>query len=488
MNRKICLIFLGSFLLLIVHSGYGQLLFTLDDIIRKAKEEAPASKQAETRKENRYWYYQLYKANFNPQLTLQGSLPNYYKEVRQVIQGDGTYQYIPVEQSNSNVGVGLSQQLPWTGGLISANTGLAYFKDYKSTSINSEEWSGTVMNIRLDQPLFTFNQMRWDKKTEPLRYEESKREYVEQTEFISSEVVERFFSVLQEQVKLQIAQFNLANNDTIYKIEQGRYNIGTTSLDKLLQVELQLLRSRQDVAQANLGLETARLRLRSFIGLREGDQYDLMLPETIPSFGVTVDEALEYARKNRSAFLAFERRRIEADRDVAEARGGRFQARLGAAYGLNNNGLVLSDVYVDPEEMQQFNLSMSIPILNWGRNKASMRTAIANKQYNDYQITQDEINFEQEIITQVKQFEMLRLQIEITRKADEVATERYNVAQNRYLIGKIDITNLNIALTEKDNAKLSYLEALRLFWSAYYNLRRLTLYDFSTKQLLYTAE
>lgn len=481
-------VFLSFFLLLLVHSGYGQLLFTLDDIIRKAKEEAPASKQAETRKENRYWYYQLYKANFNPQLTLQGSLPNYYKEVRQVIQGDGTYEYIPVEQSNSNIGVGLSQQLPWTGGQISANTGLAYFKDYKSTNVNSEEWSGTLMNIRLDQPLFAFNQMHWDKKTEPLRYEESKREYVEQTEFISSEVVERFFSVLQEQVKLQIAQFNLANNDTIYKIEQGRYNIGTTSLDKLLQVELQLLRSRQDVAQANLGLETARLRLRSFIGLREGDQYDLMLPETIPSFGVTVDEALDYARKNRSAYLAFERRRIEADRDVAEARGSRFQARIGAAYGLNNNGLVMSDVYVDPEEMQQFNLSMSIPILNWGRNKASMRTAIANKQYNDYQIAQDEINFEQEIITQVRQFEMLRLQIEITRKADEVATERYNVAQNRYLIGKIDITNLNIALTEKDNAKLSYLEALRLFWSAYYNLRRLTLYDFSAKQLLYTVE
>ena len=49
--------------------------------------------------------------------------------------------------------------------------------------------------------------------------------------------------------------------------------------------------------------------------------------------------------------------------------------------------------------------------------------------------------------------EMMRLQIEITKKSDEVAQERYNVAQNRYLIGKIDITNLNIALREKDDAK-----------------------------------
>jgi outer membrane protein TolC len=117
-----------------------------------------------------------------------------------------------------------------------------------------------------------------------------------------------------------------------------------------------------------------------------------------------------------------------------------------------------------------------------------MRTAMANKKLNDYIIAQDEVTFEQEIITQVGQFEMLRLQIDITKKSDEVAIERYNVAQNRYLIGKIDITNLNIALTEKDGAKRSYIQALKSFWTAYYDLRRLTLYDFANKQLLYKPE
>jgi hypothetical protein len=41
------------------------------------------------------------------------------------------------------------------------------------------------------------------------------------------------------------------------------------------------------------------------------------------------------------------------------------------------------------------------------------------------------------------------------------------VAQNRYFIGKIDITNLNIALREKDDARRSYLQALKSFWTAY---------------------
>lgn len=468
--------------------GLAQQSFSIEEIISRAKNQSPASKQAETRKENRYWQYRYYRTNYNPQLRLQGTLPQYYKRVNQIPQQDGTYRYLPVEQTNNDISLGLIQPIALTGGVISANSTLGYFKDYNDESALSEQWSGSVFNIALSQPIFSFNRLRWDRMIEPLRYEESKRDYVEQMEFISREAVNRFFNVLEAQIDLQIASFNLANNDTIYKIEQGRYNIGTTSLDKLLQVELQLLRSRQDVAQANLALETARLQLRSFIGLNNEDLIHLFLPEVIPQFEVRVDEALDYARKNRSAFIAFERRRMEAEQEVAEARGQRFSVTATAAYGLNNNGLLMNEVYQDPTQQQQFNLSFSIPVLDWGRNKSFMRTALANKKLTDYVIAQEEVNFEQEIITQVRNFEMLRLQIEITRKSDEVATERYNVAQNRYLIGKIDITNLNIALTEKDNAKRSYIQALKSFWTAYYDLRRLTLYDFASRSLLYTPE
>jgi outer membrane protein TolC len=467
----------------------AQETLTLEDVIARAKSHSTASKQAETQKENRYWQYRFYKTEYNPQLRLTGNLPTYYKRVNPILQDDGTIIYKPLRQTDNFLQLGLVQPITFTGGEISVNSSLNYFKDFNMESILAEQWSGTVMNIRVTQPIMSFNRLRWQKKTEPLLFEESKREYVEQTEMISKEAVERFFNVIANQIALQTAQFNLANNDTIYKIEQGRYNIGTTSKDKLLQVELQLLRSRQDVAQAQLNLQTAHLLLRSYLGITENEKVNLVLPETIPQFQVNVEEAVNFAKQNRSDYIAFQRRRIEADRGVAEARGERFRGTtLSAAYGLNNNGLALDDIYVDPLEQQMVNLTLSVPILDWGRNKSYTRTAIANKKLNDYIIAQDEVTFEQDILTKVGQFEMLRLQIEITKKADEVAQERYNVAQNRYLIGKIDITNLNIALTEKDDAKRSYIDALKTFWLAYFELRRITLYDFSTRQLLYTGD
>lgn len=225
---------------------------------------------------------------------------------------------------------------------------------------------------------------------------------------------------------------------------------------------------------------------QAFTGMSEIGFFDLELPENIPEIVVDEVVALQYAKDNRADFISFERRRLEADRQLAQAKGERFQMDLNASFGLNSAGAELKQSYISPNSQQVVNVSLFIPIVNWGRNEARLKTAQANKKLTDYVIAQEEQNFEQEILTLARRLGMLNSQIEISKKSDKVAQKRYEVAQNRYLIGKINITNLNIALTEKDNAKRSYINALRAYWIAYYDLRRLTLYDFSNGRLLYT--
>lgn len=478
------LIFLAG-LLFFVTTVSGQTRYTLEDVLRMAHEQSPFSKLAETRKENRYWQYRSFRSNYNPQLRLSGNLPDYNQDYVQNRLDDGTIAFQQREQTTGAVNLRLFQPIYFTGGALSVNSNLNRYNDFL---YDIESWNSTVLNVRLDQPLISFNQLRWDKKTEPLRYEESRRGYVEEMESISREVTDKFFSVLDAQINIEIAQFNLANNDTIYKIEQGRYNIGTTPKDKLLQAELQLLQSQQDVTAAKISLQNNRLDLRSFLGLKDADEFLLLMPDQIPQMTIELDEALRRAKENRADFIAFERRKIEAEREVAAARGQRFTANLSASFGLNNQAPTLDGSYQDPLRQQRVNVSFDFPVLDWGRNKARMKTAYANQKLNNYIIAQDEVNFEQEIITQVTQFDVLLSQIQITKKSDDVAQERYMVSQNRYLIGKIDITNLNIALTEKDRARRAYLDALRSYWTSYFDLRRLTLYDFATGQLLYRPE
>lgn len=455
---------------------------TLVDIIDLAKDQSTSSKAAETRKQNLYWQYRNYRANYNPSLNLIGNVPGYNRDYFSNRLDDGQIVFQSREQVSSSLNLGLVQPISFTGGQVSVNSRINQFKD-----LNGQEtqWNSTWFNVEVVQPVFSFNPLKWDKRTEPLRYEESKRSYVEEMEFISRSAANLFFDYLDAQINLQIASFNLANNDTIYHIEQGRYNIGTTSKDKLLQVELQLLRSQQDVAQARLDIQTARLALASYIGIMDTSNLTLIIPEFLPDFQIDEEKALTYARANRADFIAFERRRVEAEREVVRAKTSRFATEISASYGLNNAGQTLNDSYINPNNQQRINVTLSMPIVDWGRTRSRVQTAAANERLTAYILAQDIQTFEQEVVTQVRTFEVLRKQVEITMKSNAVAQERYEAAQNRYLIGKIDITNLNIALTEKDNARRGYMNALRVFWSAYFDLRRLTLYDFVNNELLY---
>jgi len=460
---------------------------SLVDVIELAKNQSPEAKIASTQKERQYWFNQQFKANYNPQLYLSGEVPGYNRSYIENRQDNGEIEYQSREQLDSNLGLSLFQPITATGGRISVNSSLSQFRNLDS---DFQRFNSTLFNIRLFQPLFGFNQLKWDRKTEPLRYEESKRTYVEEMEAISREATDLYFNYLTAQVELQISEFNLANNDTIYNIENGRYNIGTASRDEILQVELQLLTSQQGVTQANLDMKTSRQKLVSYIGLNlaSSSMLELLPPQELPAFEISLEKALTYARQNRADYINFERRRLEAQKGVALAKSQRFDTDLTASFGLNKAGPSFNDAYVDPNNQQRVNVRIGVPLMDWGRSKSRVKIALAEQQLEQYLLAQQIQNFEQEIATLVSTFEVLRLQVEITKKSDEVAQERYNVAQNRYLIGKTKITDLNIALKEKDQAKGSYLNALRQFWISYFDLRRLTLYDFLNDELLYQKE
>jgi outer membrane protein TolC len=340
------------------------------------------------------------------------------------------------------------------------------------------------------QPLFQFNELQWDRRIEPLRFEESKRQYLEDLEEIAVTATDRFFTLLLEQINLEIALKNQANNDTIYKIAQGRYNLGKIAEDELLQLELTSMNSDQAVSQARLNLETSTLQLKIYIGLTDNQPIQLVRPDSIPTFEVDENKAITEANKNRWAVIAFKRRLLEAERDVAKARGDNgLNVDINATYGTTGVSLAqVGDSYANTVPQQTLQVQFNIPIMDWGRSRSRRKVAMANYDVEKNIVAQDVLNFEQQIYTQVRNYRMLKDQLKITRKSDEVAQKRYDISKNRYLIGKIDITNLNIALQEKDKAKRDYVASLRSFWLAHYNLRQLTLYDFESGQAILSNE
>lgn len=456
---------------------------TLREAVNLAVGHSPYAKQAEARHESSYWNYRFEKSTFSlPQVRLNGYLPNYQKATTGITQPDGTISFRSIDQLNAYSNISVQQPIALTGGLLSINSDLSYFS---SRAFGGSSWNGNPLQVQINQPIFAFNKMKWDRIAEPLRFEESKRAKAEEMEFISRLAVERYFATLSSQIDLEIAIGNLAHHDTILSIEQDRYRMGTTTKERLLRARIQVLQSRMEMARAKIVLKNSRAELNSFLGLDVSTKFDLELPARTPPLRMDIASALQYARGNRAIYASFTRRRIESDSEVARSRGESFQTNISASFGLNNSGRRFTEVYGRSQEQQTINVSFSIPIIDWGRNRSRMQSALANKRLNAYMIAIDEMKSDQEIIDQISQFDVLADQIEISRESAELTNEIFLLTKEKYLNGKADINALAITVSEKDAARRSYVDALRSYWLSYYTLRRLTLFDFDTGVSLY---
>ncbi|OON67875.1 hypothetical protein B0919_16395 [Hymenobacter sp. CRA2] len=459
---------------------------TLPQVIDLTLVQSSVAKQAVTNRETSYWQYRSYRADYKPQLALNGVLPDYSRTILAVQQPDGTTSFRYVRINTSYVATTLSQGIGLTGGRISVGSTLQRFDNFEGGG--QRLYNSNPVAIGLTQPIGGFNQLSWNRRIEPLRYRESQRQYVEERETIARRVTELYFDVLLQQVNADVARQNLRASEDLLRMGRERHRLGRLSENDLLLLELNLLNARQAEVQAGVDAQNAAVQLSGYTGLALDPAAALNVPPATPQLSVAPEAALAQARQFRREGLMFQRRLLEADRNVAQAKGTTgFQANLTASFGMASSADQLADSYVSPKDQQQVRLGFSLPIVDWGKTRATVKTAELARQQVKQNVEQEQLTFEQSVRSQAAQLGALSQQLLLTRRADSLAQRRYDIARSTYQFGRLTLTDLNIAQSEKDRAKRAYIAALRACWVAYYQLRTLTLYDFERQEPLLTA-
>jgi outer membrane protein TolC len=482
-------------LLLIILTGWsfpagGQDVrsLTLHESIQLAQSQSPAAASARLRYDQSYWNYRGFRSQHLPTLFLSADGPGLRRSIEELDQDDGTVRYVERNSTFGQARVSISQPILWTGGQLFVSTRLSRLNN-RFADTDFTQWQSAPLVVALSQPIMQFNALKWDRRTEPMRYEVAQRVLRSDLEDISIDITSRFFAVYIAQMNLEIASFNVAVNDTIYTLSQGRFEIGRIAENDLLQSELALLNAQSERSSASIAYEEALQDLKLALDLPHDLEIEIEPPALIPGLVVDPNEAVTRARRNRPDYLALDLDQVEARRDVARARRETgFSANLTASYGLNQSSDVFDNVYSDPLSQQQLTLSLQVPIVQWGQGRAEVEAAVARRQQVERDGSVRRKELDQEVYFEALQLVQLGQQVRIAEKADTVATRRFDVAKNRYLIGKIDITELFNAQREKDNARRSYIDVLRRFWTSYFSLRRLTLYDFLGGEAIRYAE
>lgn len=450
---------------------------SLKECIRTAQDQSPVAKAARFALNASRWQYQSYQADLLPSFNISGDAPNFNRAIISNVLDDGSITFSKQVQSEASTTLSLNQHLWQTGGTLSLSSGLTRLGIFSVE--RTELWQSTPLVIGLRQPIFQFNSLKWDRRLEPLQYEIAQKQLVEAMEGLAETVTNGFFDVLLAKINLENAQFNVARNDSIYQISKGRYNVGSIAENDLLQSELALRNAEADLTRARLEYDRSRNEFKIVLGYPSDVTFDIKPPSDLPEINITVDKAKQLAIQNNSEALNYRLRELQADRDYAQAKSeSGLSATLNANYGLNQTSESFSDLYQDPQNRQFITVGFEIPIFNWGKQRAQVNAARNQQREVANSIDYQRQRFYQEVDYTVSQFMQLKGQVQLAAKSDTIAQRRYDVAQNRYLIGKIDVTNLFIAQNEKDAARREYIRALDDFWSGWYSLRQLTLYNF----------
>lgn len=462
----------------------GELRLTLRDALAMAVQQGPAARIALGARDAARARDQVAMNQYLPSLSVGGaSVPTVTRSITPVIQPDGTTLYKPLQQTTAGLTASIVQRVPWTNTTLNIASGLNQVQ--VNGAAGSRTWSSVPLQLSLSQPLLRANGYKWELRQQALRISLAERRYLESREDVALAVTNAFFDVHGTALAAANASKNATTNDTLFTLNKGRLEVGKIGENDLLQSELALLRSRSTLADALLAHQRALAQFRLVLSLPPGTPVSIVVSDSVPSFDADTTLAVQQARRNAAGMTDAEASALQAERALSEARwntgaGGTLQV----SYGYNNTAGTAAAAYKDLRDAQQLQVGVQIPVWQWGTHGAQVQAAKAER--SSAQASAQNLRNQVELTARFAALQLgqARRALQIAAKADTVAAKRFEVALNRYGISRITIDNLYIAQNEKDQALTAYVQALRGYWQAYFQLRKATLYDFERGEVI----
>lgn len=455
---------------------------TLAEAIALARVQSVDAAVALNELKTAYWEYRTFRANLLPEVNLTGTLPSYNKSYSTYQNSDGSYTFVRNNTLNLAGEISIDQNIWLTGGKLSLTSSLNYVKQLGSGGYH--QFMSVPVGLELTQPIFGVNTLKWDRRIEPVRYAEAKAAFISATENVTITAITYFFNLLLSKETLATARQNKENADRLYEVAIAKRKMGQISENDLLQLKLNALQGKADVTAAESDLNAKMFQLRSFLGVSEQDVLNPVLPESVPDLHMDYRQVLDKALERNSFAQNIRRRQLEADYEVATAKGNLRSIDLFASIGYTGQNRDFKASYENLLDNQIVQVGVKIPILDWGKRRGQVKVAKSNRDVVLSKIRQEQMDFNQDIFLLVENFNNQAQQLGIAEEADRIAEKRYRTSVETFMIGKISTLDLNDAQNSKDEARQKHISELYSYWYYFYQLRSLTLWDFERNEAL----
>ena len=110
-------------------------------------------------------------------------MPSYSKQYNSYQNEDGSYSFVRSNKLGLNGALSIDQNIWFTGGKVSLSSSLDFMKQLGSGG--SRQFMSVPIALQLTQPIFGVNNLKWNRRIEPVRYEEAKAAFITATETVT---------------------------------------------------------------------------------------------------------------------------------------------------------------------------------------------------------------------------------------------------------------------------------------------------------------
>lgn len=350
----------------------AQQKFILDDFIKRSVNSIE-NKKVKKNKEIIQNENSLFKKSFLPNVSLNFALPSYNRSISDVLQPDGTFAFRESNSANSRVSLSLSQKLPFTGGEISISNSFNRLDIFGDTQ-NSTSYSASWFGASLSQPLNFFNEMKWDKKIQETNLEYSEIVYKKSLVGIKKESINHFFELLKIKNEKKILNYEVSKALEYKKIIISLINAGKNMAYDSIDIELKLLNKKKIFKFLE---KSEKMKLKSINTFFNSKLINIKDSLQLPIIEFEIKYLQFYIDKYLNIYPIIEKNRLWGlEKNIVKLKKNQFySANLSVGVGFNNSTDNFDNIFLSPNQSQNFSISLNVPLLDFGRKRLELTNA-----------------------------------------------------------------------------------------------------------------
>lgn len=418
-----------------------------------------------------------------PKVVLSATLPNLINSISPVTLSDGSERFVNRFYSTANVGLNMSQLVPFTGGTLSLSSALSRLDNYRPDQDKS--YNLNMLNFSYNQKISGYNQYKWKKKLHRIELKRNNVQRLQQVEMVEAEAVELFFELYEEQRKLELNQFVFSFSQFIFERAKKLYDEKRISEIDYIESRIEYQKAR--INNNTININHAKRRLANFLNINAEQEIKLVFDASVLDmykFDFEAQQVIDRAIKF-STDISREYERVQNDKKLKEIiQETSPSVSLSLGGGLNSQAESLSNIMDDRSNRINITLSFSMPILDWGANR--LKRFIVKEDIRkldlDFENTLREnlINYQYDL----SYIDILRSSITEEHNLIYLLFKQIDVLKTNAEYGKIDLAKIIQLERELIQTEIKYIKHIRSLYKLIYRYRAVSLIDIRDNSVL----